>query len=266
MELELAGKSALVTGGSRGLGKAIARRLASEGVRVAVVARGEELLYAAAAELSAETGAHVVPIVGDTSSDDDVKRFVSAAAAALGSIDILVNAAAEPGGQTPPPKLDEIRNDNFWPDINTKVLGYLRVIREVVPYMRVRGGGRIVNVSGLAARTTGSTIGSIRNVAVSALTKNLADELAADHIGVVAVHPGITKTEKVAAIVRAKAEQDSITESEADAKLASSGLLGRIVTPDEVATIVVFLASPKAVAINGDSIATGGGVRGPIFY
>ena len=177
MDLELAGKTAIVTGGSRGIGKAIARELAAEGVDVAIVARSADDLKATAAELAEATGRRIVPIVADTADDASVKAMVEQAAAALGHLDILVNCAAQPGGQAPPPKLADITDDLFWSDVNVKVMGYLRCAREVAPHMISQRWGRIINVSGLAARNTGSTVGSIRNVAVVALTKNLAEEL-----------------------------------------------------------------------------------------
>jgi NAD(P)-dependent dehydrogenase (short-subunit alcohol dehydrogenase family) len=130
-------------------------------------------------------------------------------------------------------------------------MGYLRTAREAAPYMKAGGWGRIINVSGLAARGTGSIIGSIRNVAVAALTKNLADELAGTGINVTVVHPGLTRTEK--------------TTPEAEARGANTAI-GRMVDAAEVADIVTFLASPRSVAINGDAIACGGGAKGPIHY
>ena len=174
MDLELGNKTAIVTGGSRGIGKAIARALAKEGVDVAIVARSEDVLKAAAAEIAEETGRTIVAIVADTGSDDSVKTMVAQAKEKLGKIDILVNCAAQPGGQAPPPKLAEVTDAAFYDDVNVKVMGYLRCAREVAPHMAGQGWGRIISISGLAARSTGSMIGSIRNVAVVALTKNLA--------------------------------------------------------------------------------------------
>ena len=266
MDLGLAGKTAIVTGGSRGIGKAIAHELAREGVRVAIVARDTIALDAAAAEIMAATASQVVAIAADTGSDTSVRTMVARAAQELGGIDILVNAAAQPGGQAPPPKLAEIDDAVAWPDLNVKVLGYLRCIREVAPHMAARGGGRIVNISGLAARSTGSTIGSMRNVAVAALTKNVADELAAQHISAVVVHPATTRTERTPAVIEAIAERRGIAAPEVEAQMNSANLLGRLVETQEVAWVVVFLCSPKAIAINGDAIAVGGGVRGAIHY
>lgn len=266
MDLNLSGKTAIVTGGSRGIGKAIARELAREGVRVAIVARDAVALDATAAEIAAETGSQVIAIPADTGSDPSVRLMVDRVVEQLGGIDILVNAAAQPGGQAPPPKLADIDDAVAWPDLNVKVLGYIRCIREVAPHMAARGGGRIVNISGLAARSTGSIIGSIRNIAVAALTKNIADELAVQGISAVVVHPATTRTERTPAVIQARATRLGITESEVEAQMSSASLLGRLVEAQEVAWVVVFLCSPQAVAINGDAIAVGGGIRGPIHY
>ena len=133
-------------------------------------------------------------------------------------------------------------------EINVKVRGYLRCIRAVAPRMAEQGWGRIVNVSGLAARQTGSVVGSVRNAAVAAMAKNLADELGPSGVNVTVVHPGPTVTERTPP---AGPERISI---------------GRLVTADEVADVIAFLCSPRSVAINGDAIAVGGGARGAIHY
>src|SRR5207248_4906760 len=167
-----------------------------EGVAVAIVARSEAALDSTAGELRDETRGTVIPITANTGSDESVHDMVAEAARQLGHIDILVNCAATPGGQAPPPKLAEITNEAFFDDMNVKVMGYLRCAREVAPHMIKQGWGRIINISGLAARSAGTTIGSMRNVAVVALTKNLADELGPQGINVTVVHPGLTRTEQ----------------------------------------------------------------------
>jgi NAD(P)-dependent dehydrogenase (short-subunit alcohol dehydrogenase family) len=265
MDLELAGKTAIVTGGSRGIGKAIARELAAEGVDVAVVARSAEALARSAAELAEATGRLVVPIVADTGSDESVKAMVEQAASALGHLDILVNCAAQPGGQAAPPKLAEITDDAFYSDVNVKVMGYLRCAREVAPHMIRQGWGRIISISGLAARSTGSTIGSMRNVAVVAMTKNLADELGPRGINVTVVHPALTRTEKTPGVIASLAERQGISIDDAEKRMVNN-LVGRLIDARDIAYVVTFLASPKAAAINGDVIAAGGGVRGVIHY
>ena len=132
MDLELNGKRALVTGGSRGIGKAIARVLAQEGVDVALLARDPQTLATAAAELSAVTGRRVIGVRADTTADESLRRAISDAARQLGgAFDILVNAAAEPAGFAGPPKLTEITGEYFHAEMDTKVMGYIRCAREV---------------------------------------------------------------------------------------------------------------------------------------
>ncbi|WP_095080406.1 SDR family oxidoreductase [Mesorhizobium sophorae] len=266
MDLQLDGKRALVTGGSKGIGRAIARQLALEGVDLVIAARNVADVDIAARELAAETGRKIVGLTVDTQDDSSVRALVAATVAALGGLDILVNAAAKPGGQAPPPKLAEITDDLFWDDVNVKVMGYLRMAREAAPHMAAAGWGRIINISGLAARQTGSIIGSIRNVAVSALTKNLADELGLTGINVTVVHPGLTRTEKTAPLVAARAASAGVSPEEIEQRLAANVTIGRLVDMAEIADVVAFLASPRSVAINGDAIACGGGVKGPIHY
>src|SRR5580692_7495982 len=214
MDLQLQGKRALVTGGSKGIGRAIAAQLAREGVDVVIAARGAAELEAAARALAAETGRKVVALTVDTKDDASVKALVADAVAALGGIDILVNAAAQAGGQAPPPKLDQITDRVFWDDVDVKVMGYLRMAREVAPHMIAAGWGRIINVSGLAARQSGSIVGSMRNVAVAALTKNLADELGPKGVNFTFVYQGPARTEKTAPLVAARAAASGVSEAE----------------------------------------------------
>lgn len=267
MDLELSAKRALVTGGSRGIGKAIARALAQEGADVALLARDAQTLAAAAAELAALSGRRVVGVSGDTTSDASVRAAVAEAARLLGGpIDILVNAAAEPAGFAPPPQLGDITAGYFHAEMDTKVMGYLRCAREVAPGMRAHGWGRIVNVSGLAARQTGNAVGSMRNVAVAALTKNLADELGPHGVNVTVVHPGTTRTERTAALVAARAAAQGVAPEAVEAQMAAANSIAHLVDASEVAHVVAFLCSPKSRAINGDAIAVGGGAPRSIHY
>ena len=265
MDLELNGKTAIVTGGSRGIGKATARELAREGVDVAIVARGRPELQATAKELAEETGRRIIAITADTGNEESVQSMVQQAATAMGHLDILVNCAARVGGG-PAPGLADITEQYFWEDMNVKVMGYLRCAREVAPYMQQQGWGRIINVSGMAARQAGSTVGSIRNVAVAAMTKNLGDELGPFGINVTVVHPGLTWTERIPDFVNEQAASQGITTDEVERNLAESNSVRRIIDAREIAYVITFLASPKSVSINGDNIATGGGVGKGIHY
>ena len=262
MDLELAGKVALVTGGSKGIGKAIARALAQEGVDVVIAARTQATLEETAAELAAETGRRIV-----TGSTAAVDAMVASAVEQLGRLDILVNNAARPGGGPGPvPGLEGITDANFEEEMNTKVLGYLRCARAAAPHLKANGWGRIINISGMAARQSGTAIGSMRNVAVAALTKNLADELGPHGINVTVVHPGFTWTERMPALMEQRAAEQGISVEEAKERAAQGNSVRRFIDASEVAHVVAFLASPKSVAIQGDTIAAGGGVGRAIHY
>lgn len=265
MDLQLTGQRAIITGASRGIGKAVAASLLAEGASVVVVARNRAALEDAARELG-ERGGHVIPLIADTGDDDAVHTMVGAAVEALGGIDILVNNAATAAGQSRPPKVLELGTDALLTEINVKVMGYIRTIREVTPHLIAAGGGRIVNVDGLGSRLTGSVATSIRNAGVVALTKNAADELGAHGINVTAVSPGLVRTEATPGVLDARAAQNGSTVEEVEAQIGSAYAIGRMVTAAEVATVVTWLASPLSVAITGDTIPCGGGVRGAIYY
>ncbi len=265
MDLELKGKTAIITGGSRGIGKATGRELGLEGVKVALVARGVEALEECARELREETRGNFVTIIADTGNPESVTAMVKEAAEKLGRIDILVNSAARVGGAYAP-KLAEITEDDFWADMNTKVMGYLRCAQAVAPYMIEQGWGRIINLSGMAARQAGYAVGSIRNVSVSALSKNLADELGPQGINVTTVHPGMTYTERIPALLEERAKAQGITVEVAEQQMAQGNSIKHIVDAKEVAYVIAFLASPKSISINGDAIAAGGGIPRAIHY
>ena len=262
MDLKLDGKRAIVTGASRGIGLAVTRGLAAEGAVVAMVARSESDLEAAARSVEGRT----VVVPADTTDDASVRAMVERVVTELGGVDVLVNAAAQPSGGAPIPPLTQLSDEAVQVDFNTKVLGYLRCARAVAPHMTAQGFGRIVNVSGLNARRTGSVSGSIRNVAVAALTANLADELGPHGVGVVVVHPGMVETERTTTLVAEQAARTGRSPEQVRADLAAASSQQRMFTADEVADVVVFLASPRASAVSGDAVGVGGGNRGAIHY
>jgi NAD(P)-dependent dehydrogenase (short-subunit alcohol dehydrogenase family) len=143
MDLELRGKLAVVTGGSREIGKAAAWQLAREGVDVALVARERSALETAAADIARDTGQRVAAFSADTGDDGSVRAMIAEVMSAFGRIDIVVNCAAQPGGQVKPPGLAEVTTEALWADVNVKVLGYLRTAREAAPYMKAQGSGRL---------------------------------------------------------------------------------------------------------------------------
>jgi NAD(P)-dependent dehydrogenase (short-subunit alcohol dehydrogenase family) len=265
VDLQLTGKRAVVTGASRGIGYAVADTLAAEGADVVLVARDQAALEAAAQRVGRH-GRRIMAVAADTTDDAAVRAMIEACVSGLGGVDILVNAAAQPARPDAARALAELADDDLRAEIETKVLGYLRTARAAAPYMIEQGWGRIVNISGLAARQATSVVGSIRNVAVAAMTKNLADELGAAGINVTVVHPGLTVTERTPAMIAAHAAARGMSEAEAERAMAAGVSIRRLVTAAEIADVVAFLASPRSVAINGDAIAAGGGTRGAIYY
>ncbi len=161
--------------------------------------------------------------------------------------------------------MGDITHEAFLDEMNTKVFGYLRCAQQAAPLMQAQGWGRIINLSGLAARSSGSALGSIRNVSVAALTKNLADELGPSGINVTVVHPGTSRTERTPSMVAALVEREGITAEEAERRMANNSIR-RLVSAEEIADVIAFLASPRSVAINGDAVAVGGGAGNAIYY
>jgi NAD(P)-dependent dehydrogenase (short-subunit alcohol dehydrogenase family) len=251
MDLQLHGKRAIVTGGSRGLGKAIARHLAEEGVDMVVAARGRESLEAAAVELAEATGRRIVAVSADVSSDSSVDALIATAIESLGGVDILINNAAAPGAGKAA-RIADIDATRMLSDIDVKIGGYLRTARSVVPHMVKNGWGRIINIGGLAAHRTGNYVGALRSAAVTAITKNLADEFGRSGIGAIAIHPGFLRT--------------ATADAAAEERARHSTTNGRLIELSEVAWLVTMLASPKCIAINGETIRAGGGTPGVIYY
>jgi NAD(P)-dependent dehydrogenase (short-subunit alcohol dehydrogenase family) len=265
VDLQLTGKRAVVTGASRGIGYAVADTLAAEGADVVLVARNQGALDIAAGQV-ARHGRRVLARTADTSDDASVRAMIATVAADLGGLDILVNSAAQPASPGSGGSLADLADEDLRAEIETKVLGYLRTARAAAPYMAEQGWGRIINISGLAARQATSVVGSVRNVAVAAMTKNLADELGPAGINVTVVHPGMTVTERTPDMLAALASARGLTLEEAEQAMAAGVTIGRLVTAAEIGDVVAFLASPRSVAITGDAIAVGGGTRGAIHY
>jgi NAD(P)-dependent dehydrogenase (short-subunit alcohol dehydrogenase family) len=259
VDLGLRGRRAIVTGASRGLGLEISRHLSAEGAVVAMVARHLDELEAAAEGVGRA-------FTADTQDDESVRSMVGNVASELGGVDILVNAAARPASQIPAVPIEEFEDETLLTETDTKVLGYLRTIRSVVPYMKATGWGRIVNIAGLNARTATSIAGSVRNVAVAALTKNLADELGPWGITATVVHPGFILTETATRDLERRAQASASDASDILRQITDGTSLRRLPSAAEVADVVTFLCSSRSGPITGDAIAVGGGQRGPIYY
>lgn len=258
MDLGLRGKVAIVTGGSEGIGYATARLLSEEGASVAMCSRREEAIGSAAAKLAAETGGRIAGYRADMSSLDDIRAFVAAVDRDFGRIDILVNSAGASIFAT----FFDIPDERWMTDIQTKLIGYVRMCREVIPIMRRGGGGRIVNVAGNAGRQplTYHMPGAAANAGILNFTKSLSEQVARDGIIINAVCPGPVETARMQKTFDRLAVDWSVSIEEARRRYTENLLLGYIPTPDEIASTIVFLASPRAAYITGTSVTPDGGV------
>lgn len=257
MDTRLRGRVAMVSGASKGIGRAIARALAAEGAHVSVAARSEAALRELAAELDGAPGA-CLPCPVDLTREDDIRRWVAATRERFGGVDILVNnAGAIQGG----PFLD-MPHEAWLESFQLKLFGYVRVAKEVFPLLRARGGGRIVNVIGVAGVQPfpDYMIGGAANAALLNITKSLANEGAPHGILVNAVNPGPIATERWDGLLVKWGRAKGVSPQEAEAQLLADVPLRRAGTPEEVAGLVVFLASDLASYITGTAIAVDGGM------
>jgi len=272
MDLGLQDKRAIVTGGSRGIGKAIARELAREGVDVAIVARSKADLEATARELAAETNRRIVPLAADVTSKEQVDRMVAEAAQQLGGLQILVNSGSYPGGSpTATGPIETVVDEDLIEDFNVKYVGALRCSRAIIPFMKTAGWGRIINISGGNARNAGNLSGGARNAALVHMTKTLAVQLGRHGITVNCIHPGTTRTERTPSLLAARAAQLGVSPEEAERRdfapdSPRGNAICRMVDASEVAFVAVFLASNKAWAVSGELVAAGGGAGRSVYY
>ena len=263
-DLGFNGKVAIVTGGSMGIGKATALALAREGVNVAICARGLETLKQTAQEIRDATGARVVPVRADMTSPEDIKMLVFATVQELGEVDILVNNAVN----STTGRASELPDSVWLNHINTKVMGYIRCAREVIPSMRRQGGGRIINIAGMGARNASATNpgSGVTNSGVAAFTKDLADDVAADGILVNCIHPGSTRTQRQMGLIEERAAREGIAPEEILRQTEATIPIGRMIEPEDIADLVVFLASNRATAITGQTIGVDGGAGRGVYY
>jgi 3-oxoacyl-[acyl-carrier protein] reductase len=255
MDLGLKGKTALVTGASEGIGSAVARKLAEEGVRVAICARTEATLKRTAAAVARATGTDVVPIPADLRSLAGCQDVVAQAAEGLDGLDILVNNA----GASVFGAFLELPDDAFVDAINGKLLGYIRCARAVVPHMQRRGGGSIVNITGTTQQAVPlHTPGSACNAAIRMFSKELSMELGPLNIRVNSVAPGRIQTARADRILRTTAAVQGTAPDVMLAQLVKAIPSGRLGTIDDIADAVCFLVSERATYINGAALVVDG--------
>ena len=263
MDLKLKGKVAVVTGGSLGIGRAVTEALAAEGVRVAIVARSQGPLEQAAREISEKTGVEILAAPADVSSTEQVDAMMDKVAAHFGRIDILVNGAAHPGGLVRS-EIEHANPEGLLEDINIKVVGYMRCAKAAAAYMKQGGFGRIINIGGLTGRGS-KQLSGMRNVAICHLTKTLSDQLGPAGITVNVIHPGVVETPHIHELYAKEAKLQGLTPDQVETNYAKATPIRRVLQPDEIADVVLFLASERAGAITGESIAVDGGITRGIF-
>ncbi len=256
MKLDLRDRVALVCGASAGLGRAIARGLAEEGARVAVVSRSETRIRAAAEEIAARTGGEVIPLPGDVADPEAPRRLVAETEQRLGPVEILVTNSGGP----PAMAAVEATDRDLEAASRLLLLPVRRFVAAVLPGMRGRGWGRIVAVTSIAVREPqpGLVLSNALRAAVTGYLKSVADEVARDGVTVNSVLPGYTATERLRELAAAKAGSPEAAE-ELLASWAAGNPIGRLLEPREIANAVVFLASAAASGLTGVALPVDGG-------
>lgn len=262
MDLGLSGKIALVAAASKGLGRAIARRLAQEGCRVAICARQRDPLEQAAREIQREVAGEnaepiILPAVADLANAADCERFVHAAVERWGGVDILVTNS---GG--PSPGGFEALDEAAWErSVQNTLMNVVRLIRCCVPHMKRRRWGRIVNIASSSAKQPieGLLLSNTLRPAIVGLAKTLSIELGADNILINTVCPGSHRTQRLDELAAAWAAKNGTTPEQELERMAAACPLKRLGQPEELAAVVAFLCGEPAGYVNGQSIVVDGG-------
>jgi len=258
LDLGLKHKVGLITGSSQGIGKACASALAAEGVKVSICARNREKLRRTAREIRKTTGSEVLDVPADLTKYDDIRNLVNKTVRRFGGLDILVTNA---GG----PAIGEFMelSDKQWREaVPLTLLSVTRLCKEVIPHMQKRRRGRIVHLTSISTRHVleNLALSNSLRLAVIGLSKTLARELGEFNITVNSVCQGYTATERLMELIRDVARKERIEEQEIESRWAKDTALGRLAKPEEIADVVVFLASERASYLTGAAIPVDGGL------
>jgi 3-oxoacyl-[acyl-carrier protein] reductase len=258
MDLELKGKVAIVGGASKGLGRACAQVLAAEGARVAVCSRSPKDLDKAAQEIRDTTGSDVLAFAGDLDRPETVRDLVAAAVDRFGRLDVLVNNSGGP----PLARAHSATEEQWATALQRSLLFFARMAREALPHLKRSGGGRIINI--LAATVYNPipnlALSGVTRLGVVAFAKSLADEVGRDGILVNNVCPGSIMTERMLSNITSRAKELGISVDDALAQRASETAVGRVGKPEELASLVAFLASSRSSYITGTTMLVDGGL------
>jgi 3-oxoacyl-[acyl-carrier protein] reductase len=258
VDLGLHDKAALVTAASKGLGKAVALRLAQEGARVAICARGKDQLDETAAEITSQTGQQTIPIQADVSDPKAADTLVDTTVGHLGRLDILVINA---GGPTPGQFLD-LTPDDWETATRLTLMSAVRLLYAAVPVMKKQDAGSILAITSITVKQPlpNLVLSNSLRLSIIGLIKTLADELASSGVRVNGICPGWTRTDRVDQLLRDRARRQVTTPEEEATKIAIDIPMGRMGTPEEFAKAAAFLVSPAASYITGVSLLIDGGM------
>jgi len=263
MDFQLTDKVALVTGGSRGIGRSVALTLAEQGMHVAICGRTKDSLETTASDIRA-LGVNAWAIQADVSRKEDIESLVAETAEATGRIDVLVNNAVTSTSAT----FDELTDDLFQYHIDVKLMAYIRIARLVLAHMERQSWGRIVNIGGMTARIVAPlrVTNGVVNAGVANFTKQLASSAARHNITVNCVHPGYTATERIMQIFEREAKESNTDIEAIIAKRTGDIPLGKLIRPEDIAAAVLYFCSPLAEMVTGQSIAVDGGSGEAVIY
>ncbi|NBI30707.1 SDR family oxidoreductase [Chengkuizengella marina] len=259
MDLNLKGKSVIITAGSKGLGKATALEFAKEGAYVIISSRNEEELAKTKHDIEKETGnKNVHFLVCDITKIDDIKRMVNKAVESFGTVDVLINNAGGPPAGT----FDQMTDEDWLYAFELNLLSFIRTIREVLPYMKKQQHGHIINFasSSIKQPIDNLILSNTFRTGIVGLAKSLSQELASDNILINTVGPGRIGTDRLAQLDGILAEKQGKTIEEIKSGIEASIPLGRYGEPSEFAKMVVFLASGANTYVTGQSFVIDGGM------